>query len=365
MRKAVAFAIITVCIATQLPDARAQTTSAPVIFVHGMGGEAAKIGTVEFADLLQGIAGRHPNDDACGPSFQTGRPWRGSPCVFRYVDDKSGTQGQHDSQSPVQANADKLAREVAEVVRRTGRTAILIGYSMGGAIIRTYLATHEKDAERDVRAVIVMDGVMSGSWGYAFANELPHRVGALGSRLTELMRTMAATAASVDFTRPATHDLRPRSELFRKIAPMPLPRRVNYYTYWGDITVNIGRGLLTYDLPRFKLSSLGDLGLLVGDPDPTKLPELGGQRFSPSVDPGFVARDIAHVGRIDLDPGLVRQLIDVCGHNQATKTRSCGQLASSFHVPDVHTAVPTQLANIHVGDTTLLDAVLQDVSDNA
>ena len=41
----------------------------------------------------------------------------------------------------VRENADKLAGEVDEVASNTQRRVILVGYSMGGAIIRTYLAT--------------------------------------------------------------------------------------------------------------------------------------------------------------------------------------------------------------------------------
>jgi pimeloyl-ACP methyl ester carboxylesterase len=273
----------------------------------------------------------------------------------------------------VRDNADKLAREVEEVWRNADEAPVtLIGYSMGGAIIRTYLATHREDAERFVDTVVLIDAVASGSWGYAFASEVPRRVGgSLGARLSELMRSFAATASAVDFDRPATRDLSPRSELFRTIAPMPLPKNVDYYTFWGDIRVVIERQLLHYELPAFALPSVGDLGLLPGDPDPSSLPELGGQRFSPPVDDEHVALDVPHETRIALQAGVISTLIDACGRKPgATPAQeACGALLGKhFQVPNTHTAVPTQLGRIMVdesqlgGRVSLLDAVAEAVA---
>ena len=84
-------------------------------------------------------------------------------------------------------NADKLADEIEEVAENTQRRVILVGYSMGGAIIRTYLTS--EDASERVEAVVLLDGVASGSWGYAFAGAVPRRAsGKLGDRLSEVMR---------------------------------------------------------------------------------------------------------------------------------------------------------------------------------
>lgn len=354
--------------------------SRPVIFVHGMGSSAADIGVSQFADLLRAIAREHPNGGACQEEAQPDRPWVGSPCVFRYVEDVAEADeggrvagGPNDSQSSVTDNANKLASEIDEVSDNAGGDqVVLIGYSMGGAIIRTYLAKHKDSAERRLAAVVLIDAVASGSWGYAFAEAVPRRAsGSMSTRLTELMRSLAASTSAVDFTRPATTDLRPRSDVFRSIAPMPLPRNVSYYTFWGDIRVSIERRLLAYDLPDFEMPSFGDLGLLPGDPDPEALPELGGQRFSPATDDDHESLDVPHTKRIELDATTISDLIASCGR-PSDKGRTCRALAARhFDIPNTHTSIPSALARVGIdspqlgGEISLLNAVLEAVRRNA
>jgi pimeloyl-ACP methyl ester carboxylesterase len=354
------------------PSAHAkQLDTDPVIFVHGMGGNAADVGTTQFADVLQAVARAHPTPDICQRDTQPDRPWTGSPCVFRYVEDMAETDGgPNDSQSAVRDNAEKLADEIGEVVANTQRRVILVGYSMGGAIIRTYLALHHPTAAKRVEAVVLLDGVASGSWGYAFAGAVPRRAsGKLGDRLSEVMRSMAASTSAVNFDRPATRDLSPRSELFRTIAPMPLPKTIDYYTFWGDIRISVERSLLGYELPAYDMPSVGDLGLLPGSPDPEELPELGGQRFSPAVDDGHVALDIPHRTRIRLDATVIGELISRCGREPSDGGRACRALvAEHFQIPNTHTAIPTSMAKVIVSDeqlggrVSLLDAVLTAIS---
>lgn len=378
MRRPFAALAVIVLAGWTAPDAGAQSraVNAPIVFVHGMGSSAADIGRLQFRDLLSALAKEHPARDVCQAGAQPDIPWRGSPCVFRYVEDAAETDdGPNDSQSGVQSNADKLADEIDEVYDNAGRRpVVLVGYSMGGAIIRTYLATHRKAAARRVDAVVLIDAVTSGSWGYAFATEFPRRVeGSLGARLEELMRSLAASSAAVDFTRPATRDLTPRSDHLRKIAPMELPRNVSYYTFWGNIGVTIERRLLHYELPAFDLPSMGDLGLLPGDADPTHLPELGGQRFSPGVEGPDVALDVPHTTRIALDASVVSDLLSLCGH-QATEdaTTDCSSVVREhFNVPNAHTAIPSSMGRVMVeepalgGRVTLLDAVLTAIGRHA
>ncbi len=361
------------------PTAQAQVLDTnPVVFVHGMGGNAADVGAKQFADLLQAVATAHPTPDICQRDAQPDRAWSGSPCVFRFVEDMAETDGgPNDSQSAVRDNADKLADEIEEVASKTQRRVILVGYSMGGAIIRTYLALHRPDADERVEAVVLIDAVASGSWGYAFAGAVPRRAsGKLGDKLSEVMRSMAASTSAVNFDRPATRDLSPRSELFRTIAPMPLPRDIDYYTFWGDIRISIERSLLTYELPAYDMPSIGDIGLLPGSPDPTKLPELGGQRFSPPVDDAHEALDIPHRTRIRLDANVIGELISRCGRpptdaDASNAERECRELVSKhFRIPNTHTAIPTSMADVTVdeerlgGRMSLLDAVLTAIARN-
>ena len=384
MRRRIASSLVVVAlVAAGTPEASAQAGSEarPVIFVHGMGTNAADIGVrgpqgqeAQFGKLTAAIASRYPRPGVCQRAAQPDRPWDGSPCVFRYIEDaaearESGeaARGPNDSQSGVRPNADKLAREVAEVNGKAGRRVVLIGYSMGGAIIRTYLAAHRRDAERRVGAVILIDAAASGSWGYAFTGAVPHRVGgAMGERISELLRALVASTSAVDYNRPASQDLRPRSPLFRAIAEASLPRNISYYTFWGDIRIVIERRLLPYELPAFSLPSFGDLALLPGDPDPRVLPELGGQRFSPPVDDEHASLDIPHTTRVRLGAEVIGDLIAVCGHKPQDPGRDCARLVSeNFDIPNVHTAVPVTLDHITVdepalgGRMTLLEAVLE------
>lgn len=362
----------------------AQSLPRPVLFVHGLGASAAQTGTAPapgapapFGDLLTALQRAYPRPGVCQAAAQPGRGWDGSPCVFRYVEDLAesdeggaAARGPNDSQSSVASNADKLAREVAEVVANAGgQRVVLIGYSMGGAIIRTYLALHREEAARDVRAVVLIDAVASGSWGFTVVDEATGRIsGPLGRRLLDALHSIAATSAAVDFDRPAVSDLRPRSALFRRVAAVEPPPSISYYTFWGDIRVRVSRALYVYELPAFEMPSLGDLGLLPGDPDPSVLPELGGQRFSPRVDAGAESLDVPHTTTIDLSSGVVRDLLERCGRPSQQGSAPCLELvAGRFDVPSLHTAVPVATGRITVdvpafgGRMSLTDAVVATV----
>lgn len=359
----------------------------PVVFVHGMGDSAANVGVAPvpgtpapWGDLLTAVAARWPMPDVCQDDAQPGRPWAGSPCVFRYIEDVAeagepgpASSGPNDSQSSVRANADKLARELEQVLGKAdGARVILVGYSMGGAIIRAYLSLHREAAARTVEAVVLVDAVSSGSWGFTLTGEIVRRVeGRMGARMMELLRTLAASSAAVDLDRPAPNELRPRSDHLRAVAAVAPPPNVSYYTFWGDIRIDVGRRLLAYDLPDFELPSVGDLGLLPGDPDPAALPELGGQRFTPTeLDPGQEAWDVPHTSRVRLTPEVLRDVLDACGRRPAPGGPDCGELlGASFRLPNQHTAVPVALSSIGVdheatGATTLLDAILLAIARN-
>jgi pimeloyl-ACP methyl ester carboxylesterase len=354
-----------------------------VIFVHGLGSSAADVGTGDpapFGDLLRAIAERHPRPGVCQAAAQPGRAWDGSPCVFRYVEDIAeasedgpARRGPNDSQSGVRENAGKLARELAEVSRNAGGArVILIGYSMGGAIIRTLLALHPAEAAL-VEAVVLVDAVAQGSWGFSLIREVVDRAsGPLSGRTMDLLRTMAAGAAAVDLRRPAASDLQPRSDLYREIAAVRPPSSASYYTFWGDVRITLERRLYAYDLPDIELPSAGDLGLLPGEPAPDSLPELGGQRFTPTeLDAGREAWDVAHTARIRLSADVMSTLIERCGRSTGGNIERCRELlAERFDIPNQHTAIPFTMSRVEVdvpelgGRTTLLEAMLAAVGRN-
>jgi pimeloyl-ACP methyl ester carboxylesterase len=317
----------------------------PIVFVHGMGGDARDIGVPggAFASLLPALAERYPAPDACPPTAQPDRPWTGSPCVFRYVDDVA-TGGR--SQSGVEANADKLAREVAEVVARTGEPAVLVGFSMGGAIIRTYLSLRPAQAAANVRGAVILHGAVSGSW--LLAGEAA--AGRFGDAMPEeVVEILGRLAGDVEPS-PAIRDLTPGSPLMRRLAERPPPATIAYTTVWGDIR-------LTLDLPGpdIELPSLGDVVLLPGTRDPARVAELGGQRFAP----GPSAIEIRHGDRLTLGLQELTELTLACGLPLEPGCRSA--VRGALQSPSAHWRIPSSLDDIRVERSPLGDGTLEEL----
>ena len=344
----------------------------PVIFVHGMGGNAADIGVrgLAFDPLLPRIAAEFPRPGICQRDAQP-RPWDGSPCVFRYVGDRAvagepGAACPCDSQSGLEENARKLAAEIGEVFRNAGGArVVLIGYSMGGAIIRAYLGLFSTEADRQVEAAILIDPVTTGSW--AFGLDVREEFDDPGLRLlAEILSRAAAANLNVDLDRPAYRDLQPLSEIYRRVAELPLPATVSTYTFWGNIRVDATAGVLGLH----RELDAGDLALLAGDPDPSALPPLGGQRFLPDPGAGAEALEVPHSARMTLGPGDLAYLASAClGLDPGTE---CLDAADSvFDVPNAHWRISGELGTIRVdspelgGEVSLEDAILAAVRRNA
>jgi pimeloyl-ACP methyl ester carboxylesterase len=317
----------------------------PVIFVHGMSGDAREVGAPggSFDTLLPALAERYPSPDACSPAAQPARAWAGSPCVFRYVDDVA-TGGR--SQSGVEANADKLATEVAEMVGRTDEPVVLMGFSMGGAIVRAYLSLHPVEAAENVRGAVILHGAVSGSWLLAgedaatrFADPFP----------AEVLEILGRLADDVEPS-PAVADLTPGSPLMRRLAERPPPASIAYTTVWGDIRV-------TLDLPGpdVELPSLGDIVLLPGDRDPGEVPELGGQRFAP----GPSAVEIRHGDRLTLGLADLTDLTLACALPLDPGCRSSVQRA--LRSPSAHWRIPSSLDDISIERSPLGAGTLEEL----
>ena len=317
----------------------------PVIFLHGMSGDARDVGVRggSFSTLLPALAERYPQPEACPAGAQPNRPWDGSPCVFRYVDDVA-LGGR--SQSAVEDNADKLAVEVAEVVANTGQSAVLVGFSMGGAIIRAYLSLHPEHAARYVRGAVILHGAVSGSWLLAgegalrdFTAGAPGEVGDILGRLADGVRRS-----------PAVRDLTPGSGLMRRLAASPPPADIAYTTVWGDIEVTLELPGPSIDLP-----SLGDVVLLPGPADPTEVAELGGQRFAP----GPSAIEIRHGDRISLGAGDLGELTLACSLPFAPDCRTA--VRTAFASPSAHWSIPESMDEIRIERSPLGAGTLEEL----
>ena len=321
----------------------------PVVFVHGLGGDASAVGRSDaaFGDLLGEIAERFPRDDVCQRDAQPGRPWRGSPCVFRYVDDVA-TGGA--SQSGVEANARKLAAEVAEVSANAGGDpVVLVGYSMGGLIVRAYLALHRAAAARDVAGAIFIHGAVSGSWLLASDEALSAAPTPL-DRVLSTVRGVAEEGAG-DISTPAHRDLVPGSAVIRGVARIPLPPDLAYVTVWGDIR-------LALDTPgsgRIDVGSIGDVLLMPGDPTPTSLPPLGGQRLRPTRD----SIEIRHGGTVEIGLGEGAGVVGACA---IPAGRSCREaLAPVLEHPSAHGRIPATMDEIRLTHPVLGEGSIQDL----
>jgi pimeloyl-ACP methyl ester carboxylesterase len=353
--------VATAAVATWLAVREPPRLGPPVVFVHGMGASAADMGTTggQFDRLLPRLAEAHPHPGVCMADAQSDRPWDGSPCVFRYVEDAAAGG---DSQSGVEENAEKLAKEVAEVHRRAGgRRVVLVGYSMGGTIVRAYLGLHAADAGRLVASAVLIDPATAGSWGYAL--DVRERFdNPVAATIAEALSGLAADIMDLDLDRPAFRDLRPRNELYRRLAALPLPRTVSYYTFWGDARLVIRPLPVDTGLPQLHLE-VGDLWLLPGDPDPARLPDLGGQRLRPPVDAPAEALEIRHRHDTVLDPARVALVVGAC---LDIRLRCLAVLRSVANLPAAHWRIPFTIGEIRVdhpafGQTSLEDAVIRAV----
>lgn len=342
----------------------------PIVFVHGMGASAADVGTAQFSRLLGGLARDFPHPGVCQTDAQPDRPWEGSPCVFRYVEDRAEAgepgpagSGPNDSQSGIEENADKLARDVDQVFRRAGgRRVVVIGYSMGGTIVRAFLSLHARQADEQVAGAVLLQPVTTGSWAFA-PDVRRHLDGPVGQVLAEAVSRGAAARFGVDLSRPAFRDLRPRSALLRRVAPLPVPRRVSTYTFWGDVTLSVSGRLLGRDVNA--TLAVGDLAALPGDPDPHALPVLGGQRFRPP-DPaaGAEAVEVAHRARVEVSGAELAAIATACGFPGRADCRQT--VLDTFDVPSLHWRVAGSLDTITVdppwsGEVSLQEAIVEAV----
>lgn len=264
-----------------------------IIYVHGISGNSDEVRFLDVLEPLENVApgqqvrpfvfyqdassydagGACDSRDAVPPSDPNG----GMPFDPAWVDDTIC-----DSQSALTLNAVLLHADIQEAFARSGRKVIVVGHSMGAAIIRGFLA-YSAELGDDVAATMVdsaffIEGAQDGSRPFQAMLELNESDNILHRVLAEAL----LSGLDANALRPALGDLVPQSDWYEWVNPeaahVPdLP----YFNVYGDLEITHREcGFLVWCKPEPKtLFALGDIALLNGTDDPHDLPGTGGARF--------------------------------------------------------------------------------------
>jgi hypothetical protein len=188
-----------------------------------------------------------------------------------------------DSEGDLGQNAARLDAEVQRLYQLNHVPVILMGYSMGGETIRSFLAysTHEGDgvASTMVDSVVLLHGVEQGSWianGGPVVTAIPFVGTGIGNLIGQ---------AFPNPNRPAVKQFAPISGYMRWVDTNSnlLPPNVPTYNTWGDERIAIGHCfvLWTWGCVSTDAQTWGDVVLKPGTDTPTDTPLGGGERFLP------------------------------------------------------------------------------------
>lgn len=268
----------------------------PIIFVHGLGANSNAIGVPNTSD---------PTKNQFVPLYEALESVYGPESVttFPYVDDRSikdnapnqqcpaGLYPPCQSQSAVDANAMALSDLVKELYTQTNHTVALMGYSMGGSIVRTLVAgcpnaqgaLNCPDAPGMVDSAFFLGSVQQGSWllKYKRGEDAVGAIPILGKAANVLASGIyrlfqAVTGFNPGY--PAYTDMQPQSaNILAHNSTLP-PANINYFNFYSDIQVQVSVKLLFWTIPLGTIP-LGDLVLLRGDDNPLASPKWGGARF--------------------------------------------------------------------------------------
>jgi pimeloyl-ACP methyl ester carboxylesterase len=284
--------------AADVPPGLTGSPKTVVLFVHGLGEASGRRGdfdavfdplresfgpdAVHEASYYQDLSDRKPHTRECVSSGSTLRaPQVPQDLQGMPVDLQTRDEGKCDSESDLGLNVLSLSAQVHDLRVKTGHRVILVGYSMGGTIVRGLITLsalrHDEILRDDVDSIVLLHAVTQGSVlardGGRIAS-LPV-VGDLASDL------FAGTIA--DPSRPAFTQLAPRSPFHRWLAAHaadvpPLPTFVTY----GAITVAGESCVLdVYVCLTTGRSQVGDGAVDPGPETATTLPVGGGAPYLP------------------------------------------------------------------------------------
>jgi hypothetical protein len=265
-----------------------------VLYVHGLAEDA---NNGDFGSLFQQLHGAHPSleidnfeyyeDTDCqkpnpAPSLPT--DLAGMP-VYGPLNDSLC-----DSSSSIGINVVKLENQV-KAMTADGSKVILVGYSMGGSIIRGMLAyslaAGDGVAQNDVDSVFTLHGVQQGSWladGVEAGFQAP--LGPIPTSWWEppVQRAIFGAFGQVVPTpdRPAVINLETQNDWFTwaNSNSANLPVSLPTFNTYGDMKVDAN--MCFFFCQTVYTQSFGDMFIMPGSPDPTATPAAGGARFLPN-----------------------------------------------------------------------------------
>jgi len=171
---------------------------------------------------------------------------------------------------------------------------MLVGFSMGGLIIRTYLSDHPEHADARVAGVVFLESALQGSYAGLLAkgansSEALDRCAAgldvpiAGRRICSTMLGLIRQKLELaNEDAIAFRDLSPGSEIVRANAGAEPPGEPRYLNLPGDIRLKLPLtlGAATYPGAGSEIP-IGDVLIPRGNPDPSAVPALGGAGFEP------------------------------------------------------------------------------------
>lgn len=269
-----------------------------------------------------------------------------------------------DSQSDVGLNAVLLDDEIRRRHAQFGGPVTLIANSMGGAIVRAFLAysvAASTGTDGLVDNIYFLQGVQQGShlaYPASTLSGLRDSRHGLDRILGDLIsRASLSLAGGWDPTRPAAADLRPRSDTLSFVNPSPahVPDHIGYFNVASDIQwiveLRVTSGIFHRRI-GLTTPSFGDYVILPGTDTPTDLALFGGARF----DPGTVGRGRdAHQWLLRRDHIVaVNLLVPFLG---SAPVGDLSVLGDPFGVPESHLQLGKKMHQI----TYLTDRVTGEV----
>lgn len=288
-----------------------QAVAHPIIFLHGINEDANVIqNQQEWIALFEALDATYDRADIETFCYVDDRAYLdASPPPHCPAPGSSACATNCMSQSSVDDNAVELAKRVTDFhTRSSGKFVTLMGYSMGTAIIRTFLAgcpnspsEIDTDADGDadvceaalpfVDKTFFLNGVQQGSWlmtvkqGLDDAANLsgvgipPSGASAFFSVLPALEQIIFDTVKArmgLDANGAAARDLTPLSPNIVHHNQFPIPINIKVYTFYGAVQLTLSVNIFAYHVAGTQPLPLGDLVLLAQDNSLMATPPWGG-----------------------------------------------------------------------------------------